>query len=220
MSIAWLPAIPISSRVEFPGLYEARAILIWIKSPLTSVWRKAGYLRIEELFEGEFLTVSYQAIDFGKSRITIPSVSYRLSFEPVKDLSIIYPNSSIAIYPLTLIEAQTIMPNYAPMPTSLTDQPVLDSLPTSFVAPAYTVAALPAVYQCLPANAARQTFAVSNIGTAPVFLDLDAPSSAVKRFVAIAVGGVYVCDFPYVGAVFIWSSNAVTQNCEIREFIQ
>jgi hypothetical protein len=63
----------LTSRVEFPGLYEARAISIWIKSPLVSLWRKAGYLRIEELFEDEFFTVSYQAIDFGKSRITIPA---------------------------------------------------------------------------------------------------------------------------------------------------
>jgi hypothetical protein len=220
MSIAWLPAIPLTTKVEFPGLYEARAILIWIKSPLVSVWRKAGYLRIEELFEGEFLTVSYQAIDFGKSRITIPSVSYRLSFEPVKDLSIIYPNSSISLYPLTLIEAQTIMPNYAPMPTAIGNQPVLDSLPTSFVAPIYTAAALPATYQCLPANPARQTFAVGNTGTAPIFLDLDAPTAATKRFITVVAGGVYVCDFDYVGAVFIWSSNTVTQTAEIRELIQ
>jgi hypothetical protein len=220
MTISWLPAIPLTAKVEFPGLYEARAILIWIKSPLVSVWRKAGYLRIEELFEGEFLTVSYQAIDFGKSRINIPATSYRLSFEPVKDLSIIYPNTSISLYPLTLLEAQSIMPNYVQMPTSIADQPVLDSLPTSFVAPAYAVATLPAAYQCLPANPARQIFAVSNIGAAPVFLDLDAPSSATKRFVAVAAGGTYVSDFPYVGAVFIWSSNAATQACEIREFIQ
>jgi hypothetical protein len=218
--INWLPAIPITGRIEFPGLYEARAILISISSPLTPVWRKAGYLRIEELFEGEFLTVSYQAIDFGKSRITMPSVSYRLSFDPVKDLAIIYPNSSISLYPLTLIESQAIMPNYMPMPTVLGSQPVLDSLPTSFVAPIYTAAALPATYQCLPANPSRQTFAVGNTGTAPIFLDLDAPTSATKRFITVAVNGVYVCDFDYVGAVFIWSSNGVTQTAEVRELIQ
>lgn len=220
MTITWLPAIPLTSRVEFPGLYEARAILLWINSPLAPVWRKAGYLRVEELFNDEFLTVSYQAIDFGKSRITIPAVSYRLSFEPVRDLSIIYPNSSISLYPLTLIEAQAIMPNYAPIPTSMGDQPVLDSTPTSFVAPVYAAAALPAAYQCLPANPARQTFAVSNLGNAPVFLDLDPPSSPTKRFVSVAVNGTYICDFPYVGAVFIWSSDANTKACEIREFIQ
>jgi hypothetical protein len=218
--INWLPAIPITGRIEFPGLYEARAILISISSPLTPVWRKAGYLRIEELFEGEFLTVSYQAIDFGKSRITIPSVSYRLSFDPVKDLPIIYPNSSISLYPLTLIESQAIMPNYAPMPTSLTEQPVLDSLPTSFVAPVYAVAAPAATYQCLAANTARQTFAVANKGTVPVQLDLDPPTAANKSFITIAVNGVYVCDFPYVGAVFVWSSNAATQAIEVRELIQ
>jgi hypothetical protein len=219
--INWLPPVPLTNRVEFPGLFTARAILLSIVSPFVApVWRKAGYLRIEELFEGEYLTVSYQAIDFGKSRITIPAVSYRLSFEPVRDLIIIYPNTSISIYPLTLAESELIMPNYGPMPTSIGEQPVLDSIPTSFSAPQYLAATLPAAYQCLPANPARQTFAVTNTGTAPVFLDLDAPTSATKRFVSVAVNGTYVSDFPYVGAVFIWSTNATAQPCEIRDFIQ
>jgi hypothetical protein len=220
MTIAWLPAIPILGKVVFPDAFESRVILLWINSPLTPVWRKAGYLRIEIEIDGELITIDYLGVEFGKSLIPIPAKQYKLSFDPVRELTTIYPNTSISIYPLSPIEVLNTVPNYAPMPSSLTDQPVLDSLPTSFVAPAYAVATLPAVYQCLPANAARQTFAVSNLGTVPVFLDLDAPSSAVKRFIAIAVGGVYVCDFPYVGAVFIWSSNAVSQNCEIREFIQ
>jgi hypothetical protein len=218
--INWLPPIPITGKVEIPGLFESRAILIWVTSPTRSVWRKAGYLRVEELFEGEYLTVSYIAIEFGKSRITIPAVSYRLSFDPVKDLTIIYPNTSLSIYPLTLAESQLIMPNYASMPTSIGEQPVLDSVPTSFSAPQYLAATLPVAYQCLPANPARQSFAVTNTGTAPVFLDLDAPTALNKRFVAVAAGGTYVSDFAYVGAVFIWSTNATAQACEIREFLQ
>jgi hypothetical protein len=217
--INWFPAIPITGRIEFPGLYEARAILISIASPLRPVWRKAGYLRIEELFEGEFLTVSYQAVEFGKSRITIPAVSYRLSFEPVKDLPIIYPNSSIKLYPLTSAEAVLIMPLSSPMPTTITENPILDSLPTTFSAPQYLAATLPAAYQALPANTARQSFAVTNTGTATVYLDLDAPTAVNKRLQSIPVNGTYISDFNYVGAVFLWSTTAVAQACEIRELI-
>jgi hypothetical protein len=106
------------------------------------------------------------------------------------------------------------------MPTSIGEQPVLDSIPTSFSVPQYLAATLPAAYQCLPANPARQTFAVTNTGTAPIFLDLDAPTSATKRYISVVAGGTYVSDFAYVGAVFIWSTNATAQPCEIREFIQ
>lgn len=218
--INWLPPIPLNGRVAFPGLFYARAIFIAIVSPLTPVWRKAGYLRVEELFDGEYLTVSYQAVDFGKSRITIPAMSYRLSFEPVRDLVIIYPNTTISIYPLTLEEFDLVMPNYGPMPTSVGEQPVLDSVPTSFSAPQYLAATLPAAYQCLAANPARQNFAVTNTGTANVFLDFDAPTAAGKRYITIVPNGTHVGDFNYVGAVFIWSTVAAAQACEIREFIQ
>ena len=218
--INWLPPIPLTGRVAIPGLFDARAIFVAIVSPLAPVWRKAGHLRVEELFEGEYLTVSYQAVDFGKSRIVIPATSYRLSFEPVRDLTIIYPNTTISIYPLTLEEFNLVMPMYSPMPTSVGDQPVLDSLPTSFSAPQYLAATLPAAYQALAANPARQTFAITNTGTATIFVDLDAPTSATKRFTAVVANGTYVNDFSYQGAVFIWSTNATAQPCEIREFIQ
>jgi hypothetical protein len=218
--INWLPPVPLTGRVEFPGLFDARAIFISIVSPLTPVWRKAGYLRVEELFEGEYLTVSYQAIDFGKSRIVIPAMSYRLSFEPVRDLIIIYPNTSISIYPLTLEEFESVMPNYSPIPTTVGNQPVLDSTPTTFSAPPYAAATLPAAYQCLAANPGRQSFAITNTGTVPIFMDLDAPSAATKRFITVAVNGTYVSDFNYVGPVFIWSTNGTIQPCEIREFSQ
>jgi hypothetical protein len=218
--VNWLPSIPITGKVEFPGLFESRAILLSIISTLPPVWRKAGYLRIEAAIDGEFFTIGYQAVEFGKSLISIPASSYRLSFDPVGQLTTIYPNTSISLYPLSPLEVSQIVPNYSPIPTSFADQPVLDSLPTSFSAPQYLVATLPAGYQCLPANAARQSFAVTNTGTAPIYLDLDAPSALTKRFTAVAVGGTYVSDFPYVGAVFIWSTNATAQPCEIREFIQ
>ncbi len=217
--INWLPPIPLTGRVEFPELFDARAIFISIVSPIPPVWRKAGYLRVEELFEGEYLTVSYQSIEFGKSRITIPATSYRLSFEPVRDLVIIYPNTTISIYPLTLSEFESIMPLSSPMPTSIGQVPIIDSLPTTFTAPQYLAATLPAAYQALPANPARQNYSVTNTGTAAVFLDFDAPTAANKRFQSIPPNGTYTGDFNYVGAIFLWSTNAVAQSCEIRELI-
>ncbi len=217
--INWLPPIPLTGRVAFPGLFDARAIFIAIVSPLAPVWRKAGYLRVEELFDGEYLTVSYQAVDFGKSRIVIPATSYRLSFEPVRDLIIIYPNTTISIYPLTLEEFNLVMPLSSPMPTTIGENPIIDSIPTTFSAPQYLAATLPAAYQALPANPARQSFAVTNTGTATVFLNLDAPTAANKRLQAIPANGTYISDFNYVGALFLWSSTATAQACEVRELI-
>jgi hypothetical protein len=218
--VNWLPAIPITGNVIFPQVWESSVIFVRIASPTTPVWRKAGYLTISIDVDGESILADRQIIEFGKNLITIPVTDYKLSFEPVPNLTTIYPNTTISLYQLTLAESQSIMPNYSPMPTSVGDQPVLDSLPTSFSAPGYTALATPASYQCLPANAGRQTFAVTNTGTAPVYLDLDAPTAANKRFVGIVAGGTYVSDFAYVGAVFIWSTNATAQPCEIREFIQ
>jgi hypothetical protein len=218
--VNWLPSIPITGKVEFPGLFDARAIFLRITSTLAPVWRKAGYLRIEAELDGEFFTVGYQAVEFGKSLIPIPASSYRLSFDPVRELPTIYPNTSISLYPLSPLEVLQIVPNYAPIPTSLTDQPVLDSIPTTFGAPQYLAATAATAFQCLAANPARQTFAITNTGNATVFLDLDAPTGLTKRLVSVVANGTYVCDFPYVGAVFVWSTNAATQPCEIREFIQ
>ncbi len=217
--IQWLPSIPILGRVEIPGIYEASAILVQINSPASSVWRRAGYLRVEALFEGEYLTLSYRAIEFGRSLVQIPVNAYRLSFDPVRDLTILYPSATISIYPLTTTQAETIMPLYAPMPTTIGELPILDSLPTTFSAPQYVATTAPVAYQALPANAGRQSYAVTNTGTVPVFLDLDAPTAANKRLASIPAGATYVSDFNYVGAVFIWSTTATAQACEVRELI-
>jgi hypothetical protein len=179
-------------------------------------WNNSGYLQSLVDVEGEYFKGEQVELRFGKQIIQLPYFNYRLEFTPKGWLV----NPVIKIKGLSTTQAINIMPNYAPMPTAIGNQPVLDSLPTSFVAPIYTAAALPATYQCLPANPARQTFAVGNTGTAPIFLDLDAPTAAAKRFITIVAGGVYVCDFDYVGAVFIWSSNGVTQTAEVRDLIQ
>jgi hypothetical protein len=219
MTIDWLPAIPIAGKVIFPDAFESSAILLWINSPLTPVWRKAGYLRIEVEINGELITIDYLAVEFGKSLISIPASEYKLSFDPVRELTTIYPNTSISIYPLTLEEAESIMPLSSPMPTSIGQVPILDSLPTTFLAPQYLAATLPAAYQALPANPSRQNYSITNTGTATVFMDFDAPTAANKRFQSIPPNGTYTGDFNYVGALFIWSTNATSQACEVRELI-
>lgn len=217
--INWLPPIPLTGRVEFPGLFDARAIFIAIVSPIPSVWRKAGYLRVEEFFDGEYLTVSYQAINFGKSRVNIPATSYRLSFEPVRDLIIIYPNTTISIYPLTLAEFKSVMPFSIPEPEPLEVVSITDSVASSFSAPLYLAATLPVAYLALPANPDRKKFVVTNLGTKTVYMDFDAPTTATKRIQSIPAGVTYISDIDYVGAVYLWSSATGAQACEIRELI-
>jgi hypothetical protein len=213
--------------IQFPLLASSSAILPFdFNSSILAVevvvdnyrptWERAGYLQSFVNIDGDYFKGDSFKLTFGKVIIQIPYFNYRLEYQPLGWLV----NPIIQVKQLTNTQSSNIMPNYAPMPTVLGSQPVLDSLPTSFVAPIYTVAGLPATYQCLAANPTRQTFAVTNNGTAPVFLDLDAPSSAIKRFITIAVNGTYVCDFDYVGAVFVWSSTAATQAVEVRELIQ
>jgi hypothetical protein len=179
-------------------------------------WYKFGYLQSFVDVDGELFVGRKFTLPFDRNLIEIPYRNYQLQLQPVDWLI----DATIQIRQLPNSQYPILMPNYASLPTTLGDQPVLDSLPTSFTAPQYLLATPPASYQCLAANAARQSFAVTNLGTVPVFLDLDAPSAANKRFIAIAAGGTYVSDFSYVGAVFIWSTTATSQPCEIREFIQ
>jgi hypothetical protein len=127
-----------------------------------------------------------------------------------------HPKSQAIIHP----EIKTIMPLYNDLPTAIADRPVLDSVPTTCSAAAFSPTAPANTYRALAANASRQTFAATNGGNAPVYIDFDTPANATKRFIAIAAGGTYVCDVPYVGDVYIWSSNANAQAVEVREFIQ
>jgi hypothetical protein len=84
--INWSTPITIAGSVEFVGVFDSSKLLVWIDSPFPPVWRKAGYLRIELLFEGEYLTHSYRTVNFGKSLIEIPIKPYRLSFDPISNL--------------------------------------------------------------------------------------------------------------------------------------
>lgn len=217
--INWQAPVTITGNIIFPDLITSRAILVSIISTLSPVWRKAGALRIEALFEGEFITISYQSVNFGKSLVSLPAVQSRLTFEPARDLVTIYPNTTIAFYPLTITQALALMPIYEGQTPSI-EQPVIDSVPTTFTAVGYLAATAASAYQCLAANPARQRFSVTNLGAASIYLDFDAPTDGFKRYIAIAAGSTYVSDFPYVGAVFVWSSKTQTQTCEVRDFIQ
>jgi hypothetical protein len=206
-----------SNRILLPCTFNSRVLAVDITSTnQKATWYNSGFLRAILDLDGQAFIGADIKTSFGQQVIELPFSSYQIDFAPRVWLD----STTIRIKQLSSTQISNIMPNYGPMPTAIGEQPVLDSLPTSFSAPQYLAASLLTAYQCLPANPARQTFAVTNTGTAPVFLDLDAPTSATKRFVTVAVNGTYVSDFPYVGAVFIWSTTATAQACEIREFIQ
>jgi hypothetical protein len=210
--INWLPPIPITGKVEIPGLFESRAILIWVTSPTRSVWRKAGYLRVEEFFEGEYLTVSYIAIEFGKSRITIPSATYRLSFDPVKDLTIIYPNTSISIYPLTLAEAESL--NIMGINVAPSTPDVLgDEVITTVVASITNVV-------LDPANPARRDGFIINKSNRNLWVKFasTAATAAAPTSLVTPNSNITIPE-GYTGAINgIWSGPTPTLNAEIHQF--
>jgi hypothetical protein len=103
--------------------------------------------------------------------------------------------------------------------TTTSEQAATDSTPSTFAAPTYLAATPAANYQALIANPLRRTFAIANTGTQPVRVDFDAPTSATSYFIQIAAGSTYEHDKPYTGTVFIWSTVAAAQNCNIREFV-
>lgn len=119
---------------------------------------------------------------------------------------------------LSLFESNA-MPLYGEQSNTVKELPITDSIPTTFSAVVYNVATPAASYQCLAANANRRKFSVTNTGTATVFGDLDAPASATGRSFIIPAGQTYLSDTEYQGAVFIWSTVATAQSCQIRELI-
>jgi hypothetical protein len=98
----------ITGKIEYPQTWESTRLLIRIVSTIPPVWRKAGYLKVEALVEGEYFTVDYKAIDFGNNLIEISLAAYRLSFEPVSQLTVLYPNTSISIYQLSPSEVRNL----------------------------------------------------------------------------------------------------------------
>jgi hypothetical protein len=204
-----------STRVVLPCDFTARVLAIEIASNnQRSTWYKSGFLHAILDIEGQSFIGANIETSFGQQIIELPFASYKIDFAPRIWLDF----TTIRIKQLTTTQVNNLM-LYAPMPTTIGENPILDSLPTTFSAPQYLAASPAASYQALPANAARQTFAVTNTGNAAVFLDLDAPTGLIKRYISIPAGASYVSDFNYVGAVFLWSTTAVAQSCEIREMV-
>jgi hypothetical protein len=179
-------------------------------------WFKAGYLQIFVEVEGIACLGRRLTLWFGGQLVEVPYASYQLQFQAVQWSEL----TTIKIKELSNPEIKTIMPLYTGAQEFSGELPIIDSLPTSFTALGYVASNPPLTYQALPANPARQKFAVTNLGNGAVYLDLDAPTANAKRFITIAGNGTYVSDLPYIGAVFVWSANNTAQNCEIREFIQ
>jgi hypothetical protein len=205
-----------SERTLLPCSFTSRILAIDITATNQQpTWYRSGFLRAILDIDGQPFIGANIETAFGQQVIELPFANYQIDFAP----RVWVNQTTIRIKQLTTTQIQNIMPLNSPMPTVIGEIPVNDSLPTSFSAPQYLAATLPAAYQCLPANPARQNYSVTNTGTAVVFLDLDAPTGATKRYQAIPVNGTYTGDFNYVGAVFIWSTNATAQPCEIREFI-
>jgi hypothetical protein len=217
--MAWdcLATFADSNPLVLPCAFTSRVLAVDISAGnYRPTWYRSGYLEIFVELDGEPFTVKRQVMNFGQQLLEVPVTNYKIRFQPQYWLE----STVFKVRQLTTTQIQEIMPLYSTLPTTMADQPVLDSIPTSFTAPVYNTATAAIAYQCLAANTSRQSYAITNIGTAAVFIDLDPPTALNKRMVAIAPNGVYVSDIPYVGAVFAWSSTAATMAIEVREFIQ
>jgi hypothetical protein len=208
--VNWLPAISITGSVEFAGLFDASTILVWIQNTLPPVWRKAGYLRIELLIDGEYITTSYRSINFGKSVIEIPIQPYRLSFDPVPNLIVLYPNTTISIYPLTPTESINIMGiNLAPAQAeTLGDEAV------TIINASITNVVLD------PANPTRRDGFIINKSNRNLWVRFGATAAtaaAPTSFVPPA-SNITIPE-GYTGVINgIWSGPTPTNNAEIHQF--
>jgi hypothetical protein len=205
-----------SNRIILPCTFNARVLAIDITSAnQKATWYRSGWLRAILDVDGQpFIGLDIETT-FGQQVVQLPFANYQIDFAPRKWLD----STTIRIKQLTSTQILNIMPLSAPIPSTIGENPILDSLPTTFSAPQYLAATLPAAYQALAANPARQNYSITNTGTATVFIDLDPPTAANKRFQSIPVNATYIGDFNYVGAVFAWSTVAAAQSIEVRELI-
>jgi hypothetical protein len=199
-----------------PKTYSAAGLSLEIApTTIRRNWYKAGFLKILLPIGSNWLPISNKSILLTWQQIIeVPYREYRLSFTLEPYLSA----SNFLINPYQI--EYNHMGLYAPIPSSISEQPVLDSLPTTFSAVAYNVATPAATYQALAANPSRQGFAVTNNGNATVYIDLDPPTGLTNRMFAVPAGATYISDFVYQGLVFVWSSNAIAQSCQVRELVQ
>ncbi len=138
MTITWSDPITIAGQIEYPQLFDAPAIGLWIEGATLPSWRKVGYLKIEAFIDGEFFNSKIRAIDYGKNLIEIPYRSYRLSFEPLASLLAIYSNLSIKIAP---IGTEIMSINYQQTEREIGDP--VDTLFTPLITSAEALAANP-----------------------------------------------------------------------------
>jgi hypothetical protein len=205
-----------NGRVLLPCSFTSAVLAIDITATNQQpTWFRSGFLRAILDINGQPFIGANIETTFGQQVINLPFAAYEIDFAPRVWMN----QTTIRIKQLTTTQITNIMPLYAQMPTVIGAAPITDSIPTTFSAPQYLAATAATAYQCLAPNPARQSYSVTNTGTAVVFLDLDAPTGAAKRSISIPAGSTYVADTNYVGAVFIWSSNATAQACEIREQI-
>lgn len=205
-----------SSPLVLPVVFTSGLLAIELAiADQPATWFKAGYLQAFVEIEGIPCLGRRFTLWFGGQLVEIPYASYQLQFQAVQWSEL----TRLRIKQLSTPEIKVIMPLYtAGQPVAA--QPVLDSLPTSFTALGYLATNPAATYLALAANPARQTYAIVNLGTVTVHLDLDPPTSNTKRLVAIPANGTYVSDIPYVGNVYAWSSTVAACPIEVREFIQ
>ncbi len=95
--INWNYNETITGKIEIPRTWTSSGILISLSNLTIPNSRKIGYLKIEILIDGVYFEVENKSIRFGNSVIAIPYKEYRLTFEPIANLIISYPNISIRI---------------------------------------------------------------------------------------------------------------------------
>lgn len=204
-----------SGGMVLPETYTSQLLAVSMRSEThQDTWRKAGYLQAVIRINGVNFSGDWFPIVYGYQLIKVPYTRYRLRYRPAS-----LHRNHLQIRPLSKSQINRIMPLYN-TGTTVAEQPVLDSVPTSFTAPAFAANVPAPSFLALPANPARQSYAIANIGAAIVNLDLDPPTALNKRLVSIPPGSTWVSDIPYIGNVYIWSNTQAPNAIEVREFIQ
>lgn len=204
-----------SGGVILPEVYTSPLLAVSVKTRFPkSSWHVSAYLQTIVSIGGIDFSGQWFPLVYGYQLIEIPYAKYKLRYRPESN-----SKNLLQIRPLSKSQINQLMPLYT-VGQPVAEQPVLDSVPTSFTAVGYVAANPATTYLALAANPARQTYAIVNLGTVAVHVDLDPPTSSTKRLVAIPANGTYVSDIPYIGNVYAWSSNATACPIEVREFIQ
>ncbi|WP_310483829.1 hypothetical protein [Chamaesiphon sp. VAR_48_metabat_403] len=201
----------ITGNILYPQVWESSRILIRVISSIPPVWRKAGYLKIEALIDGEYFVDEYRPIEFGNNLVKILLPAYRLSFEPVNRLISIYPNTSISIYQLSINEVRSLQMSGS----YIAANPAIGSDSETI-----KVASVTSI-ELLPANPNRspEGLIVNNANRDMWVRFGSAAAVAASPCVEILRnGGNYDIPGGYTGVINgIWESGA-TGSCVVHEF--